>query len=261
MMLEGKRVLITGGATGIGAAISRIFHTNGACVVIASNQPQEELEKFCSGFASSPGEVMGFSCDLASPAEIEALVSRVSSTCGTIDILVNCAGLFARAAIEGMSTEAIQAIIAVNLVAPMLLTRAVIPEMRRQGRGNILNIASVGALMTVEHTAVYGATKAGLAQFTKVIAGGLGGSGIRINAIAPGSVRTGMIGFADEDMIAEKRAELDKRSSLSRSPYGQAMLEPSQVADIALFLVSDTSSAIHGSLIVADQGWSSVMPS
>ncbi|MHA3795397.1 SDR family oxidoreductase [Sphingomonas sp. YL-JM2C] len=259
-MLEGRVALVTGGASGIGAAISRAFHAKGAYVGVASNQPQDELDRFCGALDSTGARARPFRCDLTAPAAIEELIERATEAFGAIDILVNCAGLFARAPIEEMPVETIQAITAVNLVAPMLLTRAVIPQMRRQGRGNILNIASVGALMTVEHTAVYAATKAGLAQFTKVVAGGLGASNIRINAIAPGSVRTPMTGFADEEMTEEMKADLARRSALSRSPSGQVLLEPSQVAEIALFLVSDASSAIHGSLVLADQGWSSVIP-
>lgn len=259
-MLDGRVALITGGSSGIGAAIARLFQSEGCRVAIASNEPAPRIEAICREMDASGNEVRGFACNLAQAEGIDRLAGEVREAFGTVDILVNCAGLFARCPLPDLALEKLQDIVAVNLVAPMLLTRALLPGMRVKGRGSIINIASVGAVAAVENTEVYAATKAALAQFAKILSGSLARSGVRINTIGPGPVRTAMLGFAEKDVSAEQRAELDRRAAFSRSPNGQALIEPDQIAQIALFLASDASSAMQGSYLLADEGWSSVIP-
>jgi NAD(P)-dependent dehydrogenase (short-subunit alcohol dehydrogenase family) len=259
-MREGSNAIVTGGATGIGAAISRALLAQGVRVAVVPNQPQGDLDDFCAALDSGGNGALGFHCDLSSADAIGRLLPRIRRDLGIADILVNCAGTFARAPIEDMAVEAISTIVAVNLLAPMLLTRALLPAMREKRSGHIINIASVEATSSVADTAVYAATKAGLVQFTKIVAGGLGGSGIRINAIAPGPVRTAMIGFADEGVPPDENEALHDRLRMSRSPSGQALIEPSQIAGIALFLLSEAAIAVQGAVLLADDGWSSVIP-
>jgi 3-oxoacyl-[acyl-carrier protein] reductase len=159
-----------------------------------------------------------------------------------------------------MNAAQIRALLAVNTIGPILLTKAALPVMRRGGGGAVVNISSGSAVIGVEGLAVYSASKAALAHFTRTLAPELRRSGIRVNAIAPGSVRTPMLGFTDGDLSEAQRASIAKREAGTSSPYGNAMMEPNDIAQVVLFLASDAARGLQGSLVVADQGFSGAMP-
>ena len=115
-------------------------------------------------------------------------------------------------------------------------------------------------MLGVEGCAVYAATKAALAHFTRTLAPELRRSGIRVNAVAPGSVRTPMLGFTSDDLTPAQLQSLAKREAGTISPYGNAMMDPSDIAEVIAFLVSDAARGLQGSLVLADQGISSAMP-
>ena len=259
-MLEGKIAIVTGGATGIGAATSRLLARNGAHVVVTSEQPVESLEPFCAELTAAGGSASAISCDVTDSMAITALVSEVERRHQRLDILINCAGLFYRAALEQMTISQMQSMFAVNALGPIMLVRAALPVMRRNGGGAIVNIASGAAVLGVEGCAVYAATKAALAHFTRTLAPELRRSGIRVNAVAPGSVRTPMLGFTSENLTPAQLQSLAKREAGTISPYGNAMMDPSDIAEVILFLVSDAARGLQGSLVLADQGISSAMP-
>jgi 3-oxoacyl-[acyl-carrier protein] reductase len=259
-MLDGKIAIVTGGATGIGAATARLLARNGAHVVIASEQPLAELEPFCASIAAEGGSASPIPCDVTDPAAIAALVAEVDRRHGRLDILVNCAGLFRRLPLGEMSEAQISAIFAVNALGPILLVRAALPVMRRGVGGSIVNVASSAAMLGVEGCAVYAASKAALAHFTKTLVPELRRSGIRINAVAPGSVRTAMVGFAGDELTPEQRLSLAKRELSSMSPYGNPMMVPSDIAEVILYLTSDAARALQGATLLADQGISATMP-
>jgi len=121
------------------------------------------------------------------------------------------------------------------------------------------NIASGAAVLGVNEFAVYAATKAAIAHFTRTLAPELRRTNIRINAIGPGSVRTPMLGFASDELTPEQQAGMIRREARSVSPYGNPIMEPGDIAEVALFLVSDAARALHGSFVLADQGISSAM--
>jgi NAD(P)-dependent dehydrogenase (short-subunit alcohol dehydrogenase family) len=260
-MLEGKIAIVTGGATGIGAATSRLLAANGAHVVIASEQPIEAIEAFAGGIVASGGSASAIRCDVTDEDSISALVAEVDARHGRLDILVNCAGLCVLAPLEEMNVAQIRALLAVNTIGPILLTKAALPVMRRGGGGGaVVNISSGSAVIGVEGLAVYSASKAALAHFTRTLAPELRRSGIRVNAIAPGSVRTPMLGFIDDDLSEAQQASIAKREAGTASPYGNAMMEPDDIAQVVLFLASDAARGLQGSLVVADQGFSGAMP-
>ena len=259
-MFEGKIAIVTGGASGIGAATSRLLAKNGAHVVVTSEQPLESLEPFCAEIVAAGGSASAISCDVTDGAAITALVAEVERRHQRLDILVNCAGLFHRAPLEQMTAAQIHNMFAVNALGPIMLVRAALPLMRRNGGGAIVNIASGAAVLGVEGCAVYAATKAALAHFTRTLAPELRRSGIRVNAVAPGSVRTPMLGFKSDDLTPEQLQSLAKREAGTVSPYGNAMMDPSDIAEVVLFLASDAARGLQGSLVLADQGISSAMP-
>jgi 3-oxoacyl-[acyl-carrier protein] reductase len=259
-MLDGKIAVVTGGASGIGAATSRLFASKGAHVVVTSEQPLSVLGPFCAEIAATGGSASAIVCDVTDPKAITALVSEVEHRHGRLDILVNCAGLFRRAPLETMDGGQIEAMFAVNALGPIRLTQAALPIMRRQGGGAIVNIASGAAVLGVEGCAVYAATKAALSHFTRTLAPELRRSGIRINAVSPGSVRTPMLGFKSDELTPEQVASMAKREAATMSPYGNPMIDPADIAEVVLFLVSDAARALQGSMVLADQGISSAMP-
>jgi 3-oxoacyl-[acyl-carrier protein] reductase len=148
---------------------------------------------------------------------------------------------------------------AVNAIGPIMMIQTAIPVMRRGGGGAIVNISSGAAVIGVAQFAAYAATKAALQHFTRTLSPELARSGIRVNAIGPGSVRTPMLGFTNENLTEQQIASLEKRAAGSVSPYGNAMMEPEDIAQIVLFLVSDASRALQGSFILADQGFTATM--
>jgi len=258
-MLDGKIAVVTGGASGIGAATSRLFAKNGAHVVVTSEQPLAALEQFCSEIAAAGGSASAIVCDVTDRHAITHLVAEVDRRHARLDILVNCAGLFHRAPLEAMDDDKIAAMFAINALGPIRLVQAALPIMRRGG-GAIVNIASGAAVLGVEGCAVYAATKAALSHFTRTLAPELRRSGIRINAVAPGSVRTPMLGFKSDELTAEQVQSLAKRAAGTMSPYGNPMIDPADIAEVVLFLVSDSARALQGSMVLADQGISSAMP-
>jgi 3-oxoacyl-[acyl-carrier protein] reductase len=259
-MLDGKIAVVTGGASGIGAAISRLFAGKGAHVVVASEQPLSVLEPFCAQITDTGGSASAIVCDVTDRNAITALIAEVDRRHARLDILVNCAGLFHRASLEAMDDRQIEAMFAINALGPMRLVKAALPVMRRGGGGAIVNIASGAAVLGVEGCAVYAATKAALSHFTRTLAPELRRSGIRINAVAPGSVRTPMLGFTSDQLTPEQVQSLAKREAGTMSPYGNPMIDPADIAEVVLFLVSDAARALQGSMVLADQGISSAMP-
>lgn len=258
-MLEGKIAIVTGGATGIGAATSRLLAKNGAHVVVTSEQPVESLQPICDEIAAAGGSASAFRCDVTSADAIEALVDEVDARHGRLDILVNCAGLCVFGPLESVTPKQIEAMFAVNTIGPILLTKAALPLMRKTGGGSIVNIASGAAMIGVEGLAAYSASKAAIAHFTRTFAPELRRSGIRVNSVGPGSVRTPMLGFTDDDLTEAQQASIEKRAASTRSPYGNAMIEPHDIAEVVLFLASDAARALHGSYVLADQGFSGCM--
>lgn len=258
-MLEGKVAIVTGGATGIGAATSRLLAKNGAHVVVSSEQPIEAIEAFAGEITAADGKASAIRCDVTDDESIAALVAEVEARHGRLDILVNCAGLCVLAPLEEMKAGQIRALLAVNTIGPILLTKAALPVMRRGGGGAVVNISSGSAVIGVEGLAVYSASKAALAHFTRTLAPELRLSGIRVNAIAPGSVRTPMLGFTDDALSEAQQASIAKREAGTASPYGNAMMEPDDIAQVVLFLASDAARGLQGSLVVADQGFSGAM--
>ncbi len=259
MSLNGKIAIVTGGSTGIGAATSRRLASQGAHVVITSEQPVPSMNVICDEIAAAGGSASAVRCDITDRDAIAALIAGVERDYGKLDIVVQSAGVCFRGALEDMPAAQIETMFAVNAIGPIMMIQQAIPAMRRAGGGAIVNISSGAAILGVNQFAVYAATKAAIQHFTRTLAPELRRSSIRVNAIGPGSVRTPMLGFTDANLTEDQLASMAKRAAGSVSPYGNAMMEPDDIAELVLFLVSDASRALQGSFVLADQGVTAAM--
>jgi NAD(P)-dependent dehydrogenase (short-subunit alcohol dehydrogenase family) len=175
--LEGQVALVTGGSRGIGLAVARSLAGAGASVVVSARH-----------FAAS--EFTAIECDVRDPAQVESLVAQVLERFGRVDILVNNAGVGHVATVDTLPIEQFDEMIAVNLRGPFLLTRAVVPAMKRQGSGVIVNVASVAGLVGNPNLSGYNASKFGLMGFSESTMLELRHAGIKVAVICPGSVAT-----------------------------------------------------------------------
>jgi len=189
---EGKVAVITGASTGIGAAAARMFAAEGAAVALAARSAAP-LEKLAAEIGDRGGRALALPTDVSQASAGGRLLARTADVFGGIDVLVNNAGTNKRGAIERYSAEELASVVQVNLGAPIMLTRLVLPYLRKRGRGAIVNVASIAGKIPVGHEAVYSATKFGLRAFTFALLEELEGSNITVSAVSPGPVDTGFI--------------------------------------------------------------------
>jgi 3-hydroxybutyrate dehydrogenase len=249
MRLRGRRALVTGAGSGIGAAIARTFAREGAEVLV------HDVQEFASRVAQEVGGVF-LQADLADPAQVRALAARALQV-GPVDILVNNAGFQHVAPVEEFPEEVWQQMLQVMLTAPFQLIRALLPVMKERRFGRIINIASVHGLVASPFKSAYISAKHGLVGLTKAVAVEAGAYGITVNAICPAYVRTPLV----ERQIADQAKHLgipedQVVQTVMLAPAAiQRLIEPEEVAELALFLASDQGAAITGSTQVIDLGW------
>ena len=258
-MLDGKIAIVTGGSSGIGAATAALLAKNGASVIVTSEQPVAAIQPVADRIVAAGGKAHAVTCDIADRTVIAALVAGVERDHGRLDILVQSAGVCFWGPFEQMPASKIDLMFAVNTTGPIAMIQAALPVMRRSGGGAIVNISSGAAMLGVNEFAVYAASKAAIAHFTRTLAPELRRSNIRCNSIGPGSVRTPMLGFQGDELTPEQQEGMVRREARSISPYGNPMMEPDDIAQVALFLCSDAARALQGSYVLADQGISSAM--
>ncbi len=246
--LRGKIALVTGGARGIGAAISTALAENGAVVVVNYLSSEERAKELAERIQRNGGKALVLKADIAVKEEVELMVSKAKEALdGTIDILVNNAGTqVALSAVEEMPLELWNKALAINLTGPMLCCRCVIPGMKEKGWGRIINISSISARTGGgPGGAHYASTKGGLSAFTKGLAKELAPFGITVNAVAPGVILTEQ----HEKFSTKKSLEFIKK----QTPLGR-LGQPEDVSGAVLFLVSDSASYITGETIAVNGG-------
>jgi NAD(P)-dependent dehydrogenase (short-subunit alcohol dehydrogenase family) len=256
MKLEGKVALITGGGTGIGAAITGRFVKEGAKVCITGRR-QPILDKVAQSFPS--GTVTTCSGDVSKDDDVARMVKTAVSFGGKLDVLVNNAAISAQGPVGDLSREVWQNMLDVNLTGPFLLMKASIPHMIKIGGGSIINIASVGGLRCLPAFPAYCSSKAGLIMLTQQAALDYGPHKIRCNAVCPGGIKTEM----SEKEFGQfgKMLGMDNDSffaMISKALPLQRFGEPPEIGGVCTFLASDDSSFMTGAALVVDAGTSVV---
>ena len=252
MPLDGRVALVTGGASGIGRAIARELASRGARVAVVDLDGDA-----ATAVAAELAGGLALRCDVADPAACEAVVARVGDELGPVDILVNDAGLQHVSPIATFPIERWRYLIDVMLVAPFVLTRAVLPGMTARGWGRIINMGSIHSLVASPNKSAYTAAKHGILGLTRATALEVGAHGVTVNAICPAFVRTPLVERQMADLAATEGVALEdvvERVMLAPAAV-RRLIEPEEVARYAAFLCSDDAASITGSAQVIDGGW------
>ncbi|MGO1227786.1 MAG: SDR family NAD(P)-dependent oxidoreductase [Brachybacterium sp.] len=239
--MSGRVVLVTGAARGIGRTIAQTFAREGAIVVGLDIDPDALAELREEGLAETV-----LTCDITDPEAVRAAIARIEERHGRLDVLVNNAGINAEGPLESFDPALWDRVFAVNVRGVLNTCQAVIPMMKRQQSGRIINAASFAAIIPSVEAAAYGASKAAVVQMTRVLASELGPWGITVNAYAPGMIPTAMNGFSALD----ESAAATKLDQLSIRRWGL----PEDVANLCLFLAGDLSGYITGALLDVSGG-------
>lgn len=242
MKLDGKVAIITGSASGMGLEEAQLFAREGAKVIIADVNA-EAGEKVASDINAEGGEATFIEVNMRDGASVQALVDKTVETYGSLDIVVNNAGIFDKyASILDTSEEQWDLILDVNLKGIYLMAKAAIPGMIERGGGTFVNIASVAGLVAAKGGAAYTASKHGVIGLTKHMVSEYAKDGIRTNAIAPGTIVTPLI----KDVVANIPTD-----PVPMRRFGQ----PNEVAELAVFLASEEAQFMNGAIIPIDGGF------
>lgn len=248
--LQDKVVIITGGNSGVGAATAVLFAKEGAKVVISARR-QPQLEEVAAKVREAGGEVLPVVCDISKPEDADHLITKTVETYGKVDVLINSAGVLEEGLkpIDKVVDADMDRVIDINTKGTMYCMRAASNKMLEAGGGSIVNVASVAGVMGCGGAA-YVASKAAVIGITKHAALRFAGTGVRCNAVCPGTIVTPMVaGMNPANMDADMFGQMGKHSDLKIQPC-----MPEDVANILLFLATDESRAITGQAIVSDFG-------
>jgi 3-hydroxybutyrate dehydrogenase len=257
-MLQSKAAVVTGSTSGIGLAIARAMAKEGANVLLNGFGNPDEIEATRAGIEAEFGVKAVYSAaDMSKPAEIEGMIRQAEEAFGSVDVLVNNAGIQHVSPVEDFPIDKWDAIIAINLSSAFHTTRAAIPGMKRRGWGRIINTASAHSLVASPFKSAYVAAKHGIAGFTKTIALEVAAQGITVNCISPGYVWTPLVERQIPDTMKARgltKEQVINDVLLEAQPTKQ-FVTVDQVAGLAVFLCSDAASNITGANLSMDGGW------
>jgi 3-oxoacyl-[acyl-carrier protein] reductase len=244
-----KVAIVTGGSRGIGRAIALALASAGYRVVLCFRERENEAQAVVAAIVQARGEARCLRADVARADQARALVQATLDAYGRVDVLVNNAGTHLPGARLGdMPPEEWERILSVNLTGPFHLVQAVLPTLRKQRAGHIVNLSSNVTQRMPAGYGAYAVSKVGLEAFTRILAKEEGPHGIRVNAVAPGPIRTDML-KESLDTLGRERAE----AFIKSVPLGRAG-EPEEIAAVVAFVVSDAASYLTGQVVYVNGG-------
>jgi meso-butanediol dehydrogenase / (S,S)-butanediol dehydrogenase / diacetyl reductase len=246
MRLKNKIAIITGGGSGIGLSCTQLFCREGAQSVIFGRR-EDRLQSAVEQIGDS---VLAVSGDITCDEDIGRLVADTLSAYGRIDILVNNAGVFTGSPVHETENDDWDNILNINLTGVFKLTREVLPHMMRQKSGSLIHISSILGMVAAPNVAAYNTSKGALNQFSRSLAVEYGSSGIRSNAVCPGLIATEMT----EELMADEELMQEWSKNYPIGRFGQ----PDDIAQACLFLASDESSFITGTVLPVDGGYTAL---
>jgi NAD(P)-dependent dehydrogenase (short-subunit alcohol dehydrogenase family) len=241
--MSGRVAVVTGGTRGIGFAIARGLAAAGARVVVASRKT-DACEEAAAAIEEGGAEALGVPTHMGDLDQVRALVERTVERFGGLDVVVNNAANALAQPLGSITPEALEKSHATNLRGPLFLVQEALPWLRASGRGAVINVISAGVFMHSGGLSLYASAKSGLLALTRSMAAELAGDGIRVNALAPGTV--------DTDMVRNTGPEAQER--MAAVSLLQRIATPEEMIGPALFLASDASSYVTGQVLVADGG-------
>lgn len=249
--LTGQVALITGAGTGIGRAMALAFAREGANLALAGRR-KDKLQHVADEITANGGGALAVQCDVTLAADAERAVRETVERFGSLNVLVNNAGTLSAATVEELSEDDWDGVMRVNIKGPFLMSRAVLPVMRRGGGGSIINTGSILGLVAMKSRAAYCASKGGVTMLTKAMALDHAHQNIRVNCICPSLVETEMV----QSLFSESPEGRALRAArLAGIPLGR-IGKPEDVAELAVYLASDESSWLTGVAIPLDGGLS-----
>ncbi|HSP21861.1 MAG TPA: 3-hydroxybutyrate dehydrogenase [Planococcus sp. (in: firmicutes)] len=255
-MVENKVVFITGAASGIGYEISADFAKAGAKIVLTDIN-EEAVQKAADTLKSQGFEAIGLKVDVTSETELELAIKKTVETYGSLDVLINNAGMQFVSPIEEFPTEKFELLVKIMLIAPFVATKHVFPIMKKQGNGRIINMASINGLVGFAGKAAYNSAKHGVIGLTKVAALEGAEHGITVNAMCPGYVDTPLVRNQLSDLAKTRNVSLDKVLEEVIYPLvpQKRLLSVQEISDYTMFLSSDKASGVTGQAVVLDGGY------
>ena len=249
--LEGKVALVTGAAYGIGFAMAEAYAAAGAKICF-NCRSQHHLDQALADYAAKGIEAHGYICDVTDEEQVKAMVAQIEEEVGVIDILVNNAGIIKRIPMLEMSTEDFRQLIDIDLNAPFIVAKAVLPGMIKKGHGKIINICSMMSELGRETVSAYAAAKGGLKMLTKNICSEFGEYNIQCNGIGPGYIATPQTAPLRERQPDGSRHPFDQfivaKTPQARWGTAEDLMGP------AIFLASDASNFVNGHILYVDGG-------
>jgi 3-oxoacyl-[acyl-carrier protein] reductase len=254
LRLAGRRAVVTGGASGIGAATARRLVTEGAAVAVLDTRAAAATE-VADALTADGARAHPFACDVGDPVSVDDAVASAVGALGGLDTVVACAGIARPGATHRMTIDEWDTMIRVNLTGVFLTVRATVPHLL-DGGGAIVTIGSVASLVAAGEASSYDAAKGGVLQFTRAIAVEYAGHGIRANCVCPGVVRTGL-GRNSRDLHGPPTGPAQGVAARLPIPLDRAA-DPAELAAVVAFLCSDDASFVTGAAIAADGGYTTI---
>ena len=249
--LEGKVALVTGAAYGIGMAMAEALARAGARIAFNCRK-QEHMDAALAAYKEKGIQAKGYLCDVTDEPAVQAMVADIAATLGPVDILVNNAGIIKRIPMHEMAAEEFRQVVDIDLTAPFIVAKAVLPGMIAKGRGKIINVCSMMSELGRETVSAYAAAKGGLKMLTRNIASEYGALGIQCNGIGPGYIATPQTAPLREPLPDGSRHPFDS-FIIAKTPAGR-WGTPEDLAGPTVFLASEASDFVNGHILYVDGG-------